>query len=128
MITVDATDKTTAAVIQKMRCRDSTTHFLSLFGSVKAFVELFDSTAGINELLLAGKERMALGADIDGNNVGLLGSARFKGIAARTDNCRFSVLGMDGFFHVRTPLMNVFMYCYYTYRKGASQRFSRDIS
>ena len=85
-----------------MRCYYSTTHFrFQLFIPIVAVVELFYPAAGIDKLLFAGEERMALGADIDGNNVGLLGSARFKSIAACTDDSCFSVLGMNGIFHAK---------------------------
>ena len=56
-----------------------------------------DTAARVNELLLAGEERVALGADF--NLQLLLGRAGGEGLAAyAADDC-FAVLGMDAFLH-----------------------------
>lgn len=82
-----------------MRCLFSTTHFVYLFIPAIAVVELFDSAAGIHELLLARKEGVALIADINGDDIRLLRRAGLERITASAYNFRFSVLGMDRLFH-----------------------------
>ena len=61
-------------------------------------VELIHATAGIDELLLAGIERMALGADF--NRDVLLGAAGLDhGTAGAADGGGF-VIGMDSGLHI----------------------------
>ena len=68
---------------------------------VEALFETIHTAAGINQLLLAGIERMALGADI---NLHLfLGGAGFKSFTAYAANHALSILGM-----------NVFLHCFFT--------------
>jgi hypothetical protein len=64
-------------------------------------VSLFESLhpAGrINQLLLAGKERMTGGAYFSGNL--RLGGPGLKGIATETFYGYFRILGMNTFFHI----------------------------
>lgn len=82
-----------------MRCLFSTTHFVYLFIPVIAVVELFDSAAGVHELLLTREEGVTLIADINGDDIRLFRSAGLERITASAYNFRFSVLGMDRFFH-----------------------------
>ena len=65
-------------------------HIVSLFESVY-------SSAGIDELLLAGKERMALRADIDMEI--LLGGTGLEGRTASALNGSLLVLRMYAFLH-----------------------------
>jgi len=86
-----------------MRCLFSTTHFVYLFIPAIAVVELFDSAAGVHELLLTREEGVALIADINGDDISLLRSAGLKGITASANDFYSSVLGMDRFFHDEVP-------------------------
>ena len=69
--------------------------FLGLF-SVAAH-ETVDAAAGIHQLLLAGVERMALGADVHAHV--LADGAGLKGLAAHAAHRGGAVLGMDVFLH-----------------------------
>ena len=60
-------------------------------------VELVNTTAGINELLLAGVERMALGADFNGD--ALTGRTGLDGCAACALYNGGLVIRMDTLFH-----------------------------
>ena len=64
---------------------------------VEALVETIDTSTGVNQLLLAGIERVALGADL--NSDILLGGAGGKGVATSATNCGLFVLRMDAFSH-----------------------------
>ena len=70
----------------------------SLFGLFVAAVELVDPARGIDELLFAGEERVALGADADADL--RLGRFGFPYFAARADDLRVFVFRMDFLFHV----------------------------
>ena|SRR5439155_11681690 len=65
-----------------------------------ALLEALDATGGIHDALLAGKEGVALAADVEVD--GLLRGARLPGVAAGADNCGFDVVGVDFFFHFRS--------------------------
>ena len=62
-----------------------------------ALLEAVNTSARINELLLAGVERMALRANIDAQL--LLHGTRFKRLAANAANDRLTVVRMDLFLH-----------------------------
>ena len=62
-----------------------------------ALLEAIHASARIYQLLLAGEERMALGADIDAQF--LLGRAGFKSLAANETDDRLAVLRMYALFH-----------------------------
>ena len=64
---------------------------------VKSLVETVNTSTGVNQLLLAGIERVALGADL--NSDFLLGGAGGKSIATSAANCSLFVLRMDAFSH-----------------------------
>ena len=65
---------------------------------IESLVETINTSTGVNQLLLAGIERVALGADF--NSDVLLGGTGRKDVAtSTTDRCLF-VLGMDTFLHV----------------------------
>ena len=72
------------------------THSLQLLAAETA-VEAVHASAGIDQLLLARVERMALGADF---HVDLgLGGAGLDDVAARAGDGAVNVLGMDTLFH-----------------------------
>jgi hypothetical protein len=60
--------------------------------------ETFYSTGGVHQLLFAGKERMASGANFY-VDVALMGRAGAEAVAARAHNANFVVSGMYGCFH-----------------------------
>ena len=64
---------------------------------IETFLETINTTASIYQLLLAGIERMALGADIH-LHLFLRGTG-FKCFTAYAANDAFAVLGMDVFLH-----------------------------
>ena len=66
-------------------------------GPVVLLLELFDAARRVDELHLAGEERMARGADFDRNI--LLGAARHEAVAAAADDFALFVFRMDAFFH-----------------------------
>ncbi len=63
----------------------------------KTLVELVNTSASVNELLLAGKERMALGADIYSHIT--LGGLGLNNLAARANNLSVLIFGMDTVLH-----------------------------
>ena len=71
---------------------------LSCLLQIESLVETVNTSTGINQLLLAGVERVALGADF--NSDVLLGGAGGKSIATSTANRSLFVLRMDAFSHV----------------------------
>ena len=64
----------------------------------EALVEAINTSTSVNQLLLAGIERVTLGADFDLDV--LLGGAGLDHFAARTTNSGLVVVGMDAFLHV----------------------------
>jgi hypothetical protein len=66
----------------------------------KSLLELVNTSAGVNKLLLAGKEGMALGADIN-SQLAALGGFGFNNFAASASNNALLILGMNSVFHVR---------------------------
>ena len=69
----------------------------SLLLQAKALIEAINPSTGVNQLLLAGIERVALGADFHTNV--LLGRTGGKDIAAGAADGGLFVLGMDTFLH-----------------------------
>ena len=65
---------------------------------IESLVETVNTSTGVNQLLLAGIERVALGADF--NSDVLLGGAGGKSIATSATNRSLFVVGMDAFSHV----------------------------
>ena len=61
--------------------------------------ETLDAAGGVHELLLAGKEGMAGGADFHAD-VAFVGGAGDKCVTAGAMHADFAVAGMDGCFHV----------------------------
>lgn len=78
-------------------------HFskISLFAHVTTLVKLIYTPAAVYQLLLTGKERMTLGANIYTKlavAVSLCRTSR-KGLTAGTAHLYFLVIGMDSSFH-----------------------------
>ena len=71
-----------------------------LFDAV-LLIKLINTTAGINELLLAGVEGVALGADFNGD--ALTGGAVLDNCAACALDNGGLVIGMDACFHCFSP-------------------------
>ena len=69
-----------------------------LVRSFKTASELVNASAGVNKLLFAGKERMALGADIYTDIIALGGTGNER-FSACADYLRFNVIRVDCFFH-----------------------------
>ena len=68
----------------------------------KTLVEAVHTSAGVNQLLLAGVEGMALGADF---HVDLrLGGAGMDDLTAGAGDGAVHILGMDALFHYGSPL------------------------
>ena len=67
--------------------------------STKALLECFNTSAGINDLLLTSVERVALGANVDVKVVTNSGTD-LEGITAGALNGHCFILGMDILFHV----------------------------
>ncbi len=61
-------------------------------------LEAIDTSAGIYQLLLAGKERMALRANF--NTKIFLGRACDEGVATNASHSRLLILWMNSFFHL----------------------------
>ena len=60
-------------------------------------VELVNTAAGVDQLLLAGVERVALGANLDGDV--LAGGAGLDDVAAGAPDCGLIIFGMYAFLH-----------------------------
>ena len=69
----------------------------SLYLQTKLLVELFNTAAGVDQLLLACIEGVTLGANL--NCYVLLCRACFYDFAASTPNCGLLVVGMNTFLH-----------------------------
>ena len=63
-----------------------------------ALLEAIDTAAGVNQLLLAGEVRVALGADFNAQL--LLGGTGDEGVAADAGHGNLLILRMDAFLHV----------------------------
>ena len=61
------------------------------------FIKSVDTSAGIDKLLLTGKKRMALGANLDTDV--LLGRTSLDHLAASAGNGGLLVVGMNTFLH-----------------------------
>ena len=80
-----------------------------------ALVEAVDASSGIDQLLLAGKERVASGTNFD-VQVTFLGRARLERLAARAGDGNINVFWVNSWFHLIT-----------LYRRHAGRDFKRDI-
>ena len=66
-----------------------------------ALVEAIDASGGIDQLLLAGKERVASGTNFN-VQVTFLGGASFEGLAARAGDGDLDVFWVNSWFHLIT--------------------------
>ena len=73
--------------------------------NIEALLETVNTAARVNELLLAGVERMALGADIHLHL--FLGRAGLKSFTAYAANHALTILGMNIFLHCLFHLFRV---------------------
>ena len=80
-----------------------------LFAQIEALVEAVNTAAGVYQLLLAGKERMALGADFNAD-LGYVGDSLHSSTASAANHSR-AILGMDILFHAISPLSNSWRQC-----------------
>jgi hypothetical protein len=80
-----------------------------------ALVEAVDASSGIDQLLLARKERVASGTNFD-VQVTFLGRARFERLAARAGDGNINVFWVNSWFHLIT-----------LYRRRPGRNFKRDI-
>jgi len=71
---------------------------VSVLLQAKSLVETVNTSTGVNQLLLAGIERVALGAEF--NLDVLLGRASGKDVTASTTNGSLFVVGVDTFLHI----------------------------
>ena len=72
--------------------------------NAESLVEPINASTGVNQLLLAGIERVALGADFNTNV--LLGRAAGKNITASAADRGLFVIGMDTFLHIVHLFLN----------------------
>lgn len=79
-----------------------TTGSISLV-EIETLLKSVNTPASVHELLLASKERMAFGADIN-TQIAALGGTGLKGFAAGASHGHGLILGMDTLFHVQSPL------------------------
>jgi len=73
-----------------------------LSASLKTLLELVNATTNVNKLLLTGKERMALGANVNADLtvcISLSGTSLYR-FAASATNSYFFVIRMDSGLHV----------------------------
>ena len=80
-----------------------------------ALVEAIDASCGIDQLLLAGKERVASGTNFD-VQVTFFGRARLERLAARAGDGNINVFWVNSWFHLIT-----------LYRRRPGRDFKRDI-
>ena len=73
--------------------------------SFQSLLELVNTTAGINKLLLTGEEGMALGANFN-SHLAALGGTGNDGFAASALDDTLYVIGMDSAFHFFIPRIN----------------------
>ena len=73
-----------------------------LFTHVETLVKSVNTTTGVNQLLLAGKERMAFGTNFHAD-LGLSGTG-LDNLAAGAADYAGTVLRMDSVFHYFSPL------------------------
>ena len=89
---------------QRKRARCFSVPSGNLF-NVEALLEAIHTAAGVNQLLFAGIERMALGTDIHLHL--FLGRSGFKSFTAYAANHALSILGMNVFLHCFFHLFRV---------------------
>ena len=86
-----------------------------LFAQIETLLEPIDASAGVNQLLLAGKEGMAIAADFHADV--LLGGADLELVAAGTLDGGHLILGMNTLFHFFSPRKAYFSHNPYYHKK-----------
>ena len=86
-----------------------------------ALVEAIDASCGVDQLLLAGKERVASRTNFD-VQVTFLGRASLEGLAARAGDGDINVFWVNSWFHLITLSIGG---AFYRWRQG--RNFKRDI-
>ena len=81
---------------KKIRTTQNAVRILVLL-QAETLVETVNTSTGVNQLLLAGIERVALGADLNADL--LLSRTGSKDVATGTANGSLFVIGMDTFLH-----------------------------
>ena len=76
---------------------------MEAIGAAELLAEAFHAAGGVDELLLASKERVALIADIDVNPAA--GAAGGKRVTASAVNGTSLITGVDFFFHDWAPVI-----------------------
>jgi len=79
--------------------------FMNGLFHVETLFEAVNASAGIDQLLLAGEEGVALGADF--NFQLRLDRPRLKRLTAYATDDGLAILGMDLFFHAFSPLLRM---------------------
>ena len=82
-------------------------HSMERLLHIETLFEAIHTSAGIHQLLLAGEERMAFGADFD-FQLGFNG-AGLKRFTANAANGGLDIFRMDFFFHAFSPLLRMLM-------------------
>lgn len=72
---------------------------------IETLLEAINASAAVNQLLLAGKEGVALGANFD-LQLGL-DRTGFERLTAHATNGRLAIFGMDLLFHAFSPLLRM---------------------
>ena len=80
-----------------------------LLGICKSSLELVNTSADVNKLLLTREEGMALGANIN-SQIAALSGLGFYNFAACTFDLANFVAGMDSVFHFHIPLFKYLMF------------------
>jgi hypothetical protein len=80
-----------------------------LLESSDSLLELIHTSAGVNKLLLAGEERMALGANFNLDLAALGGLGLYSFAACASDDAGL-VIRMDSVFHWFVPLFLILMF------------------
>ena len=83
--------------VQRKKTAGFPTAFLKASASVETLVEALDASAGIDQLLLAGEEGVALGADF--NTEIRDGRTGLDGVAAGAPDNGGLIIGMNFLFH-----------------------------
>jgi hypothetical protein len=80
-----------------------------LLESSNSLLELVNASACVNELLLTGEERMALGADIN-SHLAAVGGLGYNSLTACTSDGASLILRMDSLFHCFYLISNYLMF------------------
>src|ERR1039457_3428048 len=91
-------------ILQGLVCKTLRRRLNNLFGAARDRILLFeaiDASGGVHQLLAAGAERVARGADFH-THVALVGGARLEGVGAGAGDINLVVSGVNSSLHVVT--------------------------